>query len=226
MSNPPAPINPEIGLMFTLADHLIPLFKTGSIDTTLAHRMALSAIQAYQPETRADYVNVARTIAFSIAALALLGKATSEHITIPEQMKVFSRANALNRSADQSERTMMQRRRYQQSYAPPEQPGHASEPPASDTQIDDAEIQDAIADAIKEHAAARTPCNPKAAAPEPAPAVPRTAPPQPSVQPPIVTAVAAIRYNSQPQPTPFKAELLRNSAIQRVIAQNATQNPG
>ena len=108
MSNPPAsnetspPIDPKIGLILTAAEHLIPLFQSSAIDIPLARKMAFSAIEAYRPETRADFVNVARTIAFSMAALALLGQAASQDMTMPEKMRAFGRANALNRSADQS----------------------------------------------------------------------------------------------------------------------------
>jgi hypothetical protein len=214
MSNPQAskPANRETGMIFgSIAEHLIPLFKAGATDTAHARRMAGNAIQAYQPETRADYINVARTVAFSIAALALLGKAASQDMTLPDQMKAFGRAIALNRSADQSERTMMQRRRYQQSRAPAEQPPHMSEPQASVTQIEEAEIEAAIGEAMREQAAARTPPKPNPPAPKP-----QASP----VQPPT----DAIRYNSQPQPAPYKAELLRNTAIQRIVAQSPAQS--
>ena len=123
-------LDPEVGLMFGIADQLIPLFKIGTIDVPLAREMAVSAITAYAPETRADYVNIARTIALSMAALSLLGTAASQDMTMPEKMRTFGRANALNRSADQSERTMMQRRRYQRANPPGEQPDHESEAPA------------------------------------------------------------------------------------------------
>jgi hypothetical protein len=161
-SDPVTPqVDPEIGLMFTAADHLIPLFKTGSIDVPLARQMAVSAIEAYRPETRADFVNVARTIAFSMAALALLGQTTSADMTLPEKMRAFGRANALSRSADQSERTMMQRRRYQQTNPPAEHPDPKSEHFAPDTLIDDAKLQADIAGAMREYLAARTRPSPR-----------------------------------------------------------------
>jgi hypothetical protein len=116
MSEPTLPpINPRLGLMFAAAHHLLPLFKIGTIDDRLARQMAVSAIEAYEPQTRADYVNVARIIAFSMTALVLLGKTVNPDMPMPEQMRAYGRANALNRSTDQSERTMMQRRRLQKA---------------------------------------------------------------------------------------------------------------
>jgi hypothetical protein len=138
----------------TIAGLLIPLFATGTDDTPMARRTAAGAIEAYRPETQADYVNAARTIAFSMAALSLLGKSASPEVTMPEQMRMFARAIALNRSADQSERTMMQRRRQQQADLHAEQP---SEPPALDAEVDDARVQAAIGEAMQEYLAARPP---------------------------------------------------------------------
>ena len=54
-------LDPEIGLICIAADSLIPLFKKGTIDSLLARQMAMSSIEAYCPESRADAVNIART---------------------------------------------------------------------------------------------------------------------------------------------------------------------
>ncbi len=45
-----------------------------------------------------------------MSALALLGQAAAPDMPMQEKMRTFGRANALNRLADQSERTMMKRR--------------------------------------------------------------------------------------------------------------------
>jgi hypothetical protein len=129
--------------MFAAAHHLLPLFKIGTIDDRLARQMAVSAIEAYEPQTRADYVNVARIIAFSMTALALLGKTANPNMPMPEQMRAYGRANALNRSADQSERTMMQRRRLQKANPPGERPDLIGATPATpDPAIPDPAIPD------------------------------------------------------------------------------------
>jgi hypothetical protein len=233
-SDPVTPqVDPEIGLIFTAADHLIPLFKTGSIDLPLARQMAVSAIEAYRPETRADFVNVARTIAFSMAALALLGQTASADMTLPEKMRAFGRANALSRSADQSERTMMQRRRYQQANPPAEQPDPKSEHLAPDTLIDDAKLQADIADAMREYLAARPPPKSEAAGLQPVPATPGTAAPMPpQIAMPVQPPETAIHYSGprsgsrQPRTAPYKAELLQHSAMQRVAGEPDAAYPG
>ncbi len=46
-----------------------------------------------------------------MAALALLGRGATDDMTITEKLRSYGRANVLNRSAEQSERSMMQRRR-------------------------------------------------------------------------------------------------------------------
>ena len=152
MSNPAEPnrthpdIDPQHGLLLSVADQLIPLFPAAAGDFWLARKMAASAIEAYAPETRADYVNVARTLAFSMSAIALLGQAAAPDLTMAEKLRAFARANALNRSADQSERTMMQRRRYHQANPYAEQP---AQPPAPGPDPDDAEAEAAIAAAMQ-----------------------------------------------------------------------------
>jgi hypothetical protein len=242
------PIDPRMGLLLTVADHLIPLFNIGAIDAPLARRMALSAVYAYDPETPADFINVGRTIAFSMAALGLLGKAASADMTFPQQMRAFGRANALNRSADQSERTMMLRRRRQQASLLAEQPDEGSASSAPDTQTSDAEVQDAMAGIMEEYLAACPPpaTDPEAPelTPEPAPVAAKTAPiaaksatPQPprAVSPihPAATAPAsAIHHGApwsdagQPRPVSLKEGLLRHTALQTVLDHGAARYLG
>jgi hypothetical protein len=237
MSAPTAsdhPVNPMLGLLYAASHLLLPLFKIGTIDDRLAQQMAASAIEAYSPETRADYVNVARTIAFSMTALALLGKSANPDMTMAEQMRAYGRANALNRSADQSERTMMQRRRHQKANPPADLP--APEATIDDaaihrTAIDDAEIEAAVANVMKEYLSVgmATPIPPTPPETTLKPAA------QPSVTPPFryVTSktgtdlVSSKQGPAMPQTrTPlYKQELLRNSAIQRVTPQAAPHYP-
>jgi hypothetical protein len=212
MSNPTLPpINPRLGLMFAAAHHLLPLFRIGTIDDRLARQMAVSAIESYDPQTRADYVNAARIIAFSMTALALLGKTANPDMPMPEQMRAYGRANALNRSADQSERTMMQRRRLQKANPlaePPDLIGPDPTPP-DPTEIADAEIAAAVDGIMREYQSVGIAAPVK-------PATPKPSTPQPQVQPPTVP----FRHNgprTQPQATPYKQELLRNSALHRMV---------
>ena len=226
--------DPEAGLILVAASLLIPLFRTGPVDVPLAQEMAICAIKAYCPESSADYVNIARTIAFSMASLALLGNAGSPDTSFPEKMRAFGRANVLSRSADQSERTMMQRRRYQRAnpLGEPEDCG----PPAPRTEQDTAAKQAEIAAAVQEYVTARGPAA-AAPIPQPAPASsaqpaskPPASPPPPSVSPilrPIATPTTAIHHavpqtgTGHPGATSFKASLRQQTSLQSALKPDA-----
>jgi hypothetical protein len=210
MSASNQPINPTLGLLFIVAQHLMPLFKVGTIDNPLARQMAVTAIEAYHPETRADYVNIARTIACSITSLALLGKTASPDMTPPEKTRAIGRAIAMNRAADQSERTMMQRRRHHKANPPADIPSlmpavpkpPTPEPPtAPQPEIDDAEIQAAVASVMQEYLSA---------------GIASPIPPSPTQR-----QVAPFRVDVPRSPAnqPYKQELLQNSAILRAGGQ-------
>jgi hypothetical protein len=197
--------------MFAIADQLIPFFLKGTGDYDMARAMARSAIEAYGPQTRADFANIARTIAFSMAALSLLGQAAEEDMTMAKKMGAYGRANALNRSADQSERTMMLRRRLRTANAEPQAP--PPEPPPPEPDIEDAEIQAAVAQAVAQainlgkieatHAA--TSPNPEATSP---PIIRYDAPRPDTVRPPS-----------------HKDQLLHHTAIHRLAEQTARAHP-
>jgi hypothetical protein len=209
----------DTGVMFAVADHLVPLFKTGC-DTERAGLIAIGAIDAYQPETRADFFNAARTIAFSMATITLLGKAASDDMPLPEQIRLFGRANMLNRSADQSERTMMQRRRYQRANPREEQPDNRSD--LADTPTTDAEMAVGVAEVMRESKAARTPPKTETPAPNPAPEPARPAAriviPQPPAAIPATAIHTAPRSDAgQPRAATFREGLLQQSALQRVL---------
>jgi len=245
MSNPTPsnqaspPIDPRAGLMICAASQLVPLFRPNSTNSRVVREMAMSAIGAYDPESRADYINVARTIAFSMAALALLAKAATQDMPMPELMRVYGRANALNRSADQSERTMMRRRACHKAN-PPAEPAARTDPgleiPEPDTSADAAVFQAAVAEAIQAYEALLTP--PPAPEDRPLPSEPVASLAQSAAAPPA----ANIRYNTplpdigppsphqtgtparadQPRAAPYRATLLRNAAMPPVV----TQSPG
>jgi hypothetical protein len=209
------PFDPKVGLMFITASRLIPFFQTSSIDIALAHKIAISAIAAYMPEDRADYINIARTIAFSTAALALLGKAIVSDMPLPDQLRVYGRANALNRSADQSERTMMQRHSYQKANPMDELPAWMNpgvQMPEPEAPIDTTEIDAVVAEALKAFEAQVAASK---ATTEPPIQITAVTPLQPAVALPD----AGIRYNApmpgtgQPPKAPYKAALLQNSAM-------------
>ena len=60
--------------MAAAAIHITPIFQGCAFNLTHAREMAVSAIDAYEPECRADCVNAARTIAFSDGSAVLGGE--------------------------------------------------------------------------------------------------------------------------------------------------------
>jgi hypothetical protein len=106
-----APGDPSHGLIECLADYLAPLFSADPDDRPAARMMAIRAMISYRPEMQADFIAVARSVAFSMSALAALSRAATEEMPPALRLRYFSVANALSRSADQSERTMERRRR-------------------------------------------------------------------------------------------------------------------
>ncbi len=258
MSNPADPnpaepfqpqpaIDPGLGLIVTVADHLVPLFATVGIDIPLARRMALSAIEAYEPRTRADYVNVARTIAFSMSALALLGQAAALDMPMAEKMRAFGRANALNRSADQSERTMMQRRHHQQTTvragdASSAHPAPRRSEPEPDLVLDDDRVDAAVAEAMavalgqaRATAMANSASHPAASA-RPTAASETTAPPPEHPAAMTRTAATAIHRNSPtadgghlqlaPHPLRYQQRVSGQHATPQATGHSVTPRPG
>jgi hypothetical protein len=121
---------------------------------------------------------------------------------------------------------MMQRRRHQQANAKAEQPEPVFEPPALDRQIDDACVQRAIGEAMREYLSTRGP-----AKAEPAASNPESRPPptkrHESVLPERLKGLSptesAIRNGSAafasrpPRSTTYRSELLRHTALHHVV---------
>jgi hypothetical protein len=164
------PADPPDDLLDRLADYLVPLFVTDAEDMRAARLMAVRTIAAYLPETQADLINIGRTIAFSMSALAALGRVASEDMPPALQLRYFARATVLNRAAEQSERSMERRRGVQRSSAPPPEVAQtatdlgdgAAEPDLASAEV---AIEAAVAEAIRNYtakrqsAASRTPAN-------------------------------------------------------------------
>jgi hypothetical protein len=169
----------------------------------------MSALAAYHPESRADFVNIARILAFSMASLAALGMAVANDLPPAAKMRYFGRANALNRSADQSERIMMQRRREQRANPRAELLAHLRPRPADpEPSPDDAAIDAAVEEAMAAYRATKV--SPSAEEPAPrvqtsTPSAPRPFDPQPA-QPPIAIRAA---IPGQAPTTPYKQSLLQ-----------------
>jgi hypothetical protein len=195
---------PACGLMHAVADLLIPIFTSPTVGVEFAQKVARSALDNYRPETGADYVNAARTLAFSMAALSLLGQAVAADLPLQQKMRVFGRATALNRSADQSERTMMQRRRLQTANPPAELRPTAPEP---ELEPNPQEIATSIAEAMAVYDAACSQERPET------PAQKRPIPPAPTAPaaPSVISYGGPNRHNMPPLP------LITPEQIRRVV---------
>jgi hypothetical protein len=147
-----------------------------------------------------------------MASLAALGMASADDLTPALKMRYFGRANALNRSADQSERIMIQRRREQRVNPRAERPAHLVPRPADpEPSPDDAAIDAAVEEAMAAYRATKR----SPPAEEPAPRVQAPAQPAPRpfdtqpAQPPV-----AIRATPRQAPTtPYKQSLLQCTAM-------------
>ena len=147
---PPAgPYDPMFGLQEKIASLLTPIFHDADTDELFAYQVACRSLQAYEPETRADFVNAGRTIAFSLASLVVLKEAFNPALQLEDKKRVAIHANALNRSADQAERSMMERRRYRRAYPTFPVPEPAAPEP------DDAQAQTQVAQAVTAYATAQ-----------------------------------------------------------------------
>jgi hypothetical protein len=210
MSAQTQPYNPDDGLLARIADQITPLFQTSTTDPAFARATALGALAAYYPESAADYVNIARILAFSMAALAALGIAATD-LPPAQKMRYFGRANALNRSADQTERMMTQRRRNHRANPPAEPDPHLIIPLADDPVID-AGIEEAMAAY-------------RAAMSHPAGQPAQTAAPETRPQPRPSSAETTLRAAMQtPGPKSHnKQTLLPHSAMTRIIGPGPTQ---
>jgi hypothetical protein len=145
-----------VGLIDRLANLLAPQFVTNSDDFPVARIMAGRTMASYQPGSQADFINVARTIAFSLSALSVLGLAATADMPPALRLRYFDKAVMLNRGADQSEHAMEKRRRYQAS-ASSGPPAIAAARQAAMTQEEmaaqGAAIDAAIAEVMKEYQA-------------------------------------------------------------------------
>ena len=213
MSNQTPTRDPWDGVLFSVAGQLAPLFETKDTDPDDARQCAMSALAAYHPESRADFVNIARILAFSMASLAALGMAVANDLPPAAKMRYFGRANALNRSADQSERIMMQRRREQRANPCAELPAHLRPRPADpEPSPDDAAIDAAVEEAMAAYRATKV----SPPAEEPAPRVQTSTQPAPRpfdtqpAQPPIAIRAA---IPGQAPTTPYKQSLLQCTAM-------------
>jgi hypothetical protein len=196
MSHRTTPEDPTDPLLHHVVDKITNLFETNGTDSAFARKAALSAIAAYHPESRADIVSIARILAFSMASLVALGLAAGTDLTPAQKMRYFGRANALNRSADQTERMMLQRRRNERANPPAEPPAKLDPLPAAAPINHDAALEALVDEAMAAYRATTA----QKQAPKSTPA------PRPE------TAIQAAAPSPRPA-TAYRRSLLNGSAM-------------
>jgi hypothetical protein len=108
-SQPDLHFEPDLGLVYSIADRLVPFFTGFGRDESFALRAALSTIAAYRPAQRMDYADIARHVAFSLSSLTALGHAETPGLPEATQLRYLGKANTLSRSAEQAQRALTQR---------------------------------------------------------------------------------------------------------------------
>jgi hypothetical protein len=201
MSYPTNLVDP---LLHHVVDKITKLFETNGADSAFARKVALSALAAYHPESHADIVNIARILAFSMASLAALILAAADDLSPAQKIRYFGRANALNRSADQTERMMMQRRRLQRVDPSAKRPADST--PLSPIPPEQSAALEAMVDEAMATYRATVAAKP---APKPEPPA---APPQAERARPVLRAA----FQTQPPATPYRRSLLNGSAMPQI----------
>jgi hypothetical protein len=161
-----------INLIVTL---LAPMFLPGAGgDISFARIAALETITAYRMQNPVGLLLVAKIVAFGLTALGSLGLSMTDDLPIPLILRLRANANALNRSAERTERTLGETR----FIRPPAEP---------DTGLDEATVLAGVAEAQARAAAARA--NVQAAQPPTRAAAAPVPPPAPILvsQPPLNT---------------------------------------
>ncbi len=103
-------LDPWDGISYAVIECLAPLFITSICGPAYARRAAFEAITAYKPQSRADYGNIGRIVAFSLLVMAIAAKAAAADVPLELQLKILSRLQAVSRTADATEKVMVARR--------------------------------------------------------------------------------------------------------------------
>ena len=196
---PTGPYDPMFGLQEKIASLLTPMFQDAKTDELFAYQIACRSLQAYEPETRADFINIGRTIAFSLASLVVLKDAFNPALEREDKKKIAIQSNALNRSADQAERSMMERRRYQRAYPTFPVPQPADQEPT--------QVQTPVAEAA--------PAQPN----QPKPEIPEI------TLAPLPIQVSAIHYGPN-HPAPFLTQAMLHTVNPNGPAPHPLSRPG
>jgi hypothetical protein len=135
------PLHPTNILMALIVTLLAPMFlgvTAGNID--YARLAAIETVNAYRARNHADLIAIAQIIGFGLAALGSLSLSMDDDISPAMALRLRGNANALNRSAEQNRRALMETRRddaaSHQTAAEPETAAALTH----DGDLDDAEV--------------------------------------------------------------------------------------
>jgi outer membrane biosynthesis protein TonB len=115
MSQATQTIDPSYGLLYAMADRLYRLFAGNDTDKVEAYRAALAAIGAFCPQSIADFANIGRIIAFSIAATDLASQPLDASVPLKLRLRQLALAEKLAAAAARAERAMEQRRQHRRA---------------------------------------------------------------------------------------------------------------
>ena len=104
----PAPFQPSVFLE-QIIRFLLPCFLATAVDLDAARQDILETLRSYGARTRAELLNAAQIIAFSLSALDTLSEARAGAMSPSMRLRYRGCANGLNRSSQQNEQSLQQR---------------------------------------------------------------------------------------------------------------------
>ena len=112
----------------SLIRFLMPFFLGTAVDMPAARAEILDTLASYGVRTRAEWLNAAQVIAFSMTALDVLSEAKSTELTPNQKIRYRGCANGLSRATLQQEKTLERRLAND-----PPAPADAAQEPIDDT---------------------------------------------------------------------------------------------
>jgi len=138
----PSAVDTLLNAIITL---LMPLFIAQSGDPLGARLAIIETLAAYGAQTRAELLNAAQVIAFSLSALDNLGRAMAPELSVSLCLRLRGGANALNRAARQNARALNAPTPNDDQRTNPARGSHGPAQPADPAEeTDEADIQVAM----------------------------------------------------------------------------------
>ncbi len=140
---------------------LMPFFSGTAVDRKVIMESILETLGDYRPTTRVELLQAAQVIALSMSSLDSLGEAFSTELTASMRLRLRGGANALNRSAEQTLRSLDKRQA-----AEPVEAAQPPDPLPIDPPMQDAELPPVQPPTpIRAQSATPTPARPATPAP-------------------------------------------------------------